>query len=457
MAKRPLAGPTLPLRALLVAALLAPSPACSRAPSKAGGGPGASPDTPGASPDAPALAPPPPRAAVKGPPKGLNVLLITVDSLRADMPWAGYPRPIAPRMTAFAETAVTYSRFYSISSYTAMSLGGMLAGRYPSELDRSGHYFAGYPDSVRFFPEMLQEAGVRTLSAQAHFYFDKRAGFRPAFDVYEIVPGLDDDHQTDNNITSPAQLALAIQILSDKANVGGRFFAWFHFLDPHDKYQPHAGIEYGHAIRDLYDVEVTFTDQHIGKLLDFVAAQPWGDRTAVVLSADHGEAFGEHGQFRHGFELWDVLTHVPMMIRAPGIVPRRIDEPRSAIDIAPTILDLFGVEKDPAMEGRSLVPELYGDDGPDRDVILDLPRTSDSDRRRALIRGDHKLVALGDDDAFQLYDLAGDPREDRDVKWKARATYDAMKAAYEAWSLRIPSICPIPGVKLRGKKRYRRC
>jgi choline-sulfatase len=447
MPTRPPAG-----TALLVAALLAP--ACSRPAGKAGGGAGASPDTP-AAPAPPAVAPPSKPQA--GPPKGLNVLLVTVDSLRADMPWAGYPRPVAPRMTAFAETAVTYSRFYSISSYTAMSLGGMLAGRYPSELDRSGHYFTGYPDSVRFFPEMLHEAGVRTVSAQAHFYFDKRAGFRQAFDVYEIVPGLDDDHQTDNNVTSPQQLGLALQILSDQANVAGRFFAWFHFLDPHDKYQAHAGIEYGHTIRDLYDAEVTFTDQHIGKLLDFVAAQPWGERTAVVISADHGEAFGEHGQFRHGFELWDVLTHVPMMIRAPGIVPRRIDAPRSAIDIAPTMLDLFGVEKDPAMEGRSLVPELYGADGPDRDVILDLPRTSDSDRRRALIRGDHKLVALGDDDAFQLYDLAADPREDRDVKWKARATYEEMKAAYEDWSRRIPSLCPIMGVKLRGKKRYRRC
>jgi choline-sulfatase len=437
------------LRLLLLAALAA-SAACSRRSAPAPPAP-----PPSAAPPAPA---PPAPAPATEPPKGLNVLLITVDSLRADMPWAGYARPIAPAMTAFAKTAVTYSRFYSISSYTAMSLGGMLAGRYPSELERSGHYFTGWPDSVLFFPELLQKAGVRTVSAQAHFYFDQRAGFRQAFDVYEIVPGLDEDHQTDNNITSPAQLALALQILSDKANVAGRFFAWFHFLDPHDKYQPHAGIgPYGHAIRDLYDGEVTFTDQHIGKLLDFVGSQPWGARTAVVISADHGEAFGEHNHFRHGFELWDVLTHVPMMFRAPGIVPRRIDEPRSAIDLAPTILDLFGVPKDPAMEGRSLVPELYGKDEPPRDVVLDLPRTSDSDRRRAVIRGDHKIVAEGDDEAFQLYDLVHDPGEDHDAKWKDGAKFEEMKGAYLDWSARIPSVCPRMGVKLRGRKLYRRC
>jgi len=409
-------------------------------------------------PSASVAAPAPPDAGTSG--EALNVILITVDSLRADMPWAGYGRPIAPRMTAFAETAVVYDRFYSISSYTAMSVGGMLSGRYPSELDRNGYYFAGYPESVLFFPELLRRAGVKTLSAQAHFYFDQRAGFRRAFDVYEMVPGIGEDHQTDGNITSPAHLALAKKVLSDKASTGGRFFAWFHFLDPHDKYQAHADIEYGRSTRDLYDGEVTFTDRHVGELLDFVSAEPWGARTAVVISADHGEAFGEHPScFRHGFELWDVLTHVPLMIRAPGIAPRRVTTPRSAIDLAPTILDLFGVPKDPRMEGTSLVPELRGAEPEERDVILDLPRTSNSDRRRALIRGRHKLIALGDDDAFQLYDLESDPREEHDVRWGSAAVFDEMKAGYAAWSARIPSVCPLPTskIKLRGKKRYKPC
>jgi choline-sulfatase len=405
-----------------------------------------------------AASPAPPDA---GPPSdALNVILLTVDSLRADMPWTGYGRPIAPRMSAFAETAVVYERFYAISSYTAMSVGGMLSGRYPSELDRNAYYFAGYPESVLFFPDLLRKAGVKTLSAQAHFYFDQRAGFRKAFDVYEMVPGIGEDHQTDGNVTSPAHLALAKKVLSDKASTEGRFFAWFHFLDPHDKYQAHADIDYGRSTRDLYDGEVTFTDRHIGDLLDFVDKEPWGKRTAIVISADHGEAFGEHPFcFRHGFELWDVLTHVPLMIRAPGVAPRRIATPRSAIDLAPTILDLFGVEKDPRMEGTSLVPELRGKEPEARDVILDLPRTSDSDRRRALIRGDYKLIALGDDDAFQLFDLKSDPAEARDARWAHPEAFEEMKAAYAAWGARIPSICPLPtaNIKLRGKKRYKPC
>jgi hypothetical protein len=337
-----------------------------------------------------------------------------------------------------------------------MSLGGMLAGRYPSELDRSGDYFAHWAD-VLFFPEVLRRAGVRTVTAQSHFYFDQRCGFRPAFDVYEMVPGIENDHQTVHGITGPAQLDLALKVLSDGVNVKGRFFAWFHFLDPHDKYEAHEGIQYGHTTRDLYDGEVTFTDQQIGKLLDHVAAQPWGVRTAVVISADHGEAFGEHRHYRHGFELWDVLTHVPLMIRVPGVAPRRIDTPRSAIDLAPTILDLYGLPPDPAMEGKSLVPELYGAPARPYDVVLDLPRTTNSDRRRALIRGDFKLVALADDDAFQLFDLKNDPGEDHDLSWRAPAKLEEMKAAYAALSARMPSVCPRSPGKLRGKKPQRPC
>ena len=407
-----------------------------------------------------ASAAPLPSAASAAPASELNVLLITVDSLRADMPWAGYGRPIAPAMTAFAEKAVVYERFYSIASYTAMSLGGLLAGRYPSELERSGYYFTSYPESVTFFPDLLRKAGVRAISGQSHFYFDKRSGFRRSFDVYEMVPDVGNDPQTDNDITSPQHLEIALRQLSDQANTSGRFFAWYHFLDPHDKYQAHAGIEYGRTTRDLYDGEITFTDHHIEKILAHVDAQPWGARTAVILSADHGEAFGEHPHcFRHGFEVWDVLTHVPLMIRAPGVAPRRIATPRSAIDLAPTILELSGVPVDPAMEGKSLVAELRGGAPEPRDVIIDLPRTSNSDRRRALIRGDHKLVALGDDDAFQLFDLKEDPGEKRDARWVNPAAFVEMKAAYEAWSAKIPSICPQkePGLKLRGKKPYKPC
>src|SRR5207248_254239 len=103
-------------------------------------------------------------------------------------------------------------------------------------------------------------------------------------------------------------------------------------------------------------------------------------------TADHGEAFNDHKMSRHGFELWNVLTHVPLMISLPGAQAKRIDVARSAIDLAPTIFELLGVAPAPAFEGTSLVAEIRGDAVPEpRDVVVDLPKTSDNFRRRALV------------------------------------------------------------------------
>ncbi len=412
---------------------------------------------PSATPMASAVATAEPAAGpLTAPPGKLNVLFLTIDSLRADMPWNGYERDIAPVMTAFEKKAVSYTRAYSISSYTAMSLGGLLGDRYPGEMERSGYFFSSYPDSVLMFPEVLQKAGVRTLAGHAHFYFDQKAGFRQGFDDYEMVAGLSADNKTDKNITSPQHLELAKKMLSDRANTGKTFFAWFHFMDPHDQYMPHEGIgPYGKSARDKYDAEVTFIDQHLGKLLEFVDQQPWGKDTAVIISSDHGEAFGEHKMHRHGFEIYEMLVRVPLMIRAPGITPRRIDTPRSAIDLPATFLELTGTPQEPSFQGKSLVPELYGKAAEERDVIVDLPRTSDNDRRRALIHGKYKLLSFGDDDAYGLYDVVADPLESDDLKRKEPALFEEMKKRYKG--LPLKDICPKHTEKLKDKKKGKKC
>lgn len=371
-----------------------------------------------------------------------NVLLLTVDSLRADQPWTGYERPVAPRLTELAGRSVVYTRAYSVSSYTAMSLGGLLGGKLPSELKRDGFFFGTYHKDNLFFPEVLQSAGVRTMGGHAHGYFSGAAGgFRQGFDAWQVVQGIGFKNTTDENITSPQLEALAEQMLG-APNLGETpFFAWFHFMDPHDKYLPHEGIgPYGAKIRDLYDAEVTFTDRSIGKLLDFVASKPWAQTTAILVSADHGEALGEHKQFSHGFELWDVLTRVPLLIQIPGVAPRRIDEPRSAVDLAPTILDLMGVPTPPEMgvRGQSLVSEINGGPAPARDVFLDLPVTSDNDYRRALVHGNEKVISfpLG---LFQTYDLASDPDETKPL-----APGEASAAAVKRFRIAFQAVADVP-------------
>jgi choline-sulfatase len=352
-----------------------------------------------------ASAPPVPRR----PPKDCNVVLLSIDSLRADMPWNGYPRPIAPRLTALEQKAVSFTRAYSVSSYTSMSLGGLLAGRLPSELHRSGYFFGTYRGDV-FFPKLLQAAGIHTAGVMAHMYF-KSAGFEQGFDDWKIVPGITFDPLTDHEVTSQKSEQLAEETLSDPVNDARRFFFWAHFLDPHDVYNRHEGIDWGKKSRDLYDGEVTFTDQYIGKLLDFIGNRSWASRTVIIVTSDHGEEFGEHNMTRHGFEVWETLVHVPLMVLSPGAKPRRVDVPRSDIDLAPTILDLFDIAPDGSFEGKSIVDEVYGGASGERDVVVDLPATSDNGKRRALVRGSEKLICFDEDGACKLFDLKQDPFE----------------------------------------------
>jgi len=393
-------------------------------------------------------APPPP----KGPRPDLNVVLLTIDSMRADMPWAGYARPIAPHLTELEKKSVSYTRGYAMSSYTSMSLGGVLAAKLPGELKRDGFFFNTFHKDNLFFPELLQKAGIKTLAVHAHGYF-KDGGFHQGFDTWEIVPNLKWDNTTDLNITAPLQESLAEKLLADPRLERERFFAWFHFMDPHDQYMSHEPEvpSWGKTRRDLYDGEITFSDKYIGKLLEFVQKQPYGERTAFVVTSDHGEGLGEHNHFAHGFELWEMLVRVPFIIFVPGAKPQRIDVARSAIDLAPTICELFGVKPDAGFEGRSLVPELFGEPAEPRDVVLDLPMTSDNDRRRALLRGSLKLVAYGNDAYFHLYDVDKDPDETSII---ARGPeYEDMKRRYYAFEKTVEDVQPygcLPGVCLNG-------
>jgi arylsulfatase A-like enzyme len=394
-----------------------PPPGAAAVASGAGGAPSAS---AGGSASAAASSAPAADAAPTAPPRDANVILLSIDSLRADMPWAGYPRPIAPRLTEVEGKAVSYTRAYSVSSYTSMSLGGLLGGRIPSELTRSGYFFGTYKNDL-FFPKLLQSAGIHTMGVQAHMYF-KGAGFDYGFDDWKLVPGIVFDPNTDRDVTSEGSESIAEQLLGDPANDSRRFFFWAHFLDPHDQYMRHEGIDWGKKERDRYDGEVTFTDRYVGKLLDFIATKPWAPRTVIIITSDHGEEFQEHNMRAHGFEIWETLTHVPLMILAPGVKPRHVDTPRSDVDLAPTILDVYGLPPEPSFAGTSLVKEVYGATVEPRDVVVDLPMTSDNGKRRALIRGNLKLLCFDTDSFCKLFDVVKDPLErdplPKDDTWK---------------------------------------
>jgi arylsulfatase A-like enzyme len=226
---------------------------------------------------------------------------------------------------------------------------------------------------------------------------------------------------------------------------------WMHFVDPHAEYAPHPEHDFGPKPRDRYDGEVAFVDEQLGRVLAALEKTPFGARTAIVVTSDHGEAFNEHGMIRHGFELWEELVRVPLLVKVPGVPARRVSARRSAIDVVPTLLDLFKVpfvarSASDFLSGESLLPDVLRAPGaadPERPVFIDMARGPYNAERQALIDHDLKLT-VSEGRVLGLYDLAADPGEKQDLAGdKARLT--AMRRALgELKSQRRPVPMPPP-------------
>jgi arylsulfatase A-like enzyme len=358
---------------------------------------------------APSAAPTAPTAA----PKELDVVLITVDTLRADLGYAGYERPVSPNLDALAKKSVVYDKAYSLASYTGKSIGPMLVGRYPSETHRGWMHFNKYPPEDRMVQERLRAQGIRTISVQGHWYFGVDSGLGRGFDVLDLsaapkVP----QGEGDKTVNSEQLTDAAIRQLDDSANTKGRFFMWVHYLDPHSNYVPHQDYSFGSDSRALYDGEIAFTDHHIGRLLKAIQERGLADKTAILFTADHGEAFGEHGMIRHGFELWEELVRVPLLVHVPGVAPGHVAVRRSLIDLTPTILDLFRVSTEPgALRGTSWLGELSDPaQAEKRPVFIDMPAGPYNGERQAYIEDDIKITT-SNTRAMGVFDLTKDPGE----------------------------------------------
>jgi arylsulfatase A-like enzyme len=376
----------------------------------------------------PPVAPAAPQTTVD---RDYNLIFITIDTVRAaEMGFLGYPKPTTPNLDALAAKAVVFDRAYSMASYTGKALAPMLIGKYPSETLRDGGHFNTYLPGNTFLAERLQQVGVHTLGAASHWYFKPRFGVTQGFDVFDTsaVPS-EGQGDTDATVTGKALSDAAIRLLGDGASK--RFALWVHYFDPHSQYVAHEGAPdfvdpakpQGWRLTAAYDGEIWFTDQQIGRLLDYARAQSWWKDTVVVITSDHGEALGEHGiNFQHGWEIYEPLMRIPLVIYAPGLEPHHVPVKRSVIDLVPTILDLMRVPRPAAGElsGQSLMSDLTAKPGSafeERDVYLDMPDGPYTHLRRGIIHGPTpgmKLIHLGGR-LYQLYDLANDPAEQDDL------------------------------------------
>jgi choline-sulfatase len=209
-----------------------------------------------------------------------------------------------------------------------------------------------------------------------------------------------------------------IRWLRARADDARPFFLWLHYFDPHALYlrhPEHSSELRGNRAIDRYDQEIAFTDHWIGTLLNELDALGLAAETAVVLFADHGEEFADHGAESHGHTLHGELTHIPLVIRIPGWQPRRVPDAVSSLDIMPTVLELLGVEPPGPMAGQSLVELMRGVASPPRPILSELKREKPGWVFDSLELGRWKLIVDRVSNRKLLYDVQADPAEQRDL------------------------------------------
>jgi arylsulfatase A-like enzyme len=343
-----------------------------------------------------------------------NVLLVTIDSVRADHTSAyGYRRPTTPVLAELAGRGVRFERAETASPTTRRALPALLFGRYPSTLpfDPASRMPRLRAHQLPTLASGLAGAGYRThaiFSVGGLLDDTALAGFASS----EALASYGRGYQRPNNAAEVTDRALAWIARPGS----GPWFLWVHYFDPHHPYQtPPGAPHFGDRPIDHHDAEIAHVDAQLGRLLAGL-----GGATLVVVTADHGEAFGERGVSFHGKNLHEEQTRVPLVIATVGDsprAPRALATPVSLVDVAPTVLDLAGVALPTGMNGRSLAAAVLGTGpAPARPLVLELVRDRFVDRRMfAIVDGDHKLIWDLDAGAMAAFDLRRDPGEHDDL------------------------------------------
>ncbi|MBV8757223.1 MAG: sulfatase-like hydrolase/transferase [Deltaproteobacteria bacterium] len=339
--------------------------------------------------------------------QSLDVLLITIDTLRADHVGSyGAVHPTTPLLDAFARKATRFAHAYSPSPLTRRALPALLYGRYATTLpfDNKNDAPTLRRNRLPSLPTLFAAAGYQTRVVMSV------PGILEAswLDGFAATQTVGNSNSIDNatDVTNAALAAYATA-----ASCGQQSFTWVHYFDPHGPYLRPAGApDFGDRDEDRYDSEIASLDTQIGRLLRELDASGQLAHTIVVIASDHGEGFGEHGYYFHGRSLYDDQIRVPLLIAVPGGAGRVIDAPVSLVDIAPTLLDLVGMSVPSGMNGRSLADAVEHDVSPHGAVLSELIRDHSWVSRDmvAVIDASGKLIWNIDDDSYEQTSLDRD-------------------------------------------------
>lgn len=349
----------------------------------------------------------------------LNVVVICVDAVRADhVSFAGYSRKTTPNLDRLAVRSWYFEQAIAPSATTRETIPALLTGRYPSGIawNRSGTIWQVGTEQ-RLLTEVLKAAGYRTIAVVDEWLDRFLPSFKRGFDHFEVPYG-SGQWMTFGQVAAPYITYAAIREV-EKTPPSRPFFLYAQFEAAHHPYVAHEGFPaFGTREVDRYDGEIAYVDHYVGILLDYLEYTKRLDSTLVVVFADHGEEFGEHGGRQHSHALHAESVHVPLLVRVPGTRAARVRERVSHVDVAPTILDVLGLRpEDMAFQGWSLLHHVQpGAVAPkERDIFSELMVIDQGPPRfrKAIYSGDHKLLWDMSDDTTLLYDVRRDPTETR--------------------------------------------
>jgi arylsulfatase A-like enzyme/Tfp pilus assembly protein PilF len=354
----------------------------------------------------------------------LHVVLVTLDTVRADR-LGSYGGPVAtPHLDRLAREGARFVNAATTVPFTLPAHSSILTGTYPpyhGVRENVGYYLG---DSTPTLAELLGAAGYRTGGFVSAFVLDARWGVGRGFERYFDDFDLSEDERVnlgDVQRDGRETLAEAKRWLDEAGEGDTRpFFLWLHLFDAHDPYTP-AEPWRSRYPDDPYGAEVAYVDSLVGDLRATLEERGLFERTLLVVTADHGEGLGEHGELYHGYFVYDSTVHVPLIVRAPWpeLGGRVVDEAVSHVDLAPTVLEAAGVPVPGHLQGESLLPLLAGaetlEPGGERVVYSEslYPLLHYGWAPLRAVRG--RTSKHVDAPRPELYDLAADPGETRNL------------------------------------------
>jgi arylsulfatase A-like enzyme len=345
--------------------------------------------------------------------RGRDLLLVTIDALRADHVGAyGYGRPTTPNLDRLAREGTRFDYAYTPTPHTSYAVTSLMTGKHMRPL-----LLQGMGADSDTWAGLLRTYGYRTAAfyPPAVFFIDG-----PRFEGFS-KKALDFEYRWIEFAEGDRRLKQVNDYLSE-APADRPLFAWIHLFGPHEPYEAHPEHPFGDRDIDRYDAEVAAADATLGRIVKaFVAARP---RAAVIVTADHGEEFGDHGGRYHGTTVYEEQARVPLVAWAPGAIATRVvKEPVGLVDLLPTVLGALDIPRPPRLRGRDLGPLLSGQGSEGAGFAY-----AETDEHALLASGPLRLLCARRLGACQLFDIAADPGQKHDVAAERSTERDALKA-----------------------------